>query len=133
LEAPLFNPDPVAYLPHRPPFLFLDRILALEPGVSALARQLATGDVAGYSRFFMVEAIAQLGGIAAARDEGGGGILAAIDQAEFHGAIAAGDMVTIGVRIVKSFGQLHLVEGEVSVDGRKLATATVTLKVGIMP
>jgi len=89
--------------------------------------------VPGYSRFFMVEAIAQLGGIAAARDEGGGGILAAIDRAEFHGAITAGDMVTIGVRIVRSFGQLHLVEGEVSVDGRKLATATVTLKVGIMP
>jgi 3-hydroxyacyl-[acyl-carrier-protein] dehydratase len=81
----------------------------------------------------MVEAIAQLGGIAAAREEGGGGMLAAIDRAEFHGQITEGDIVTIGVRIVKSFGQLHLVEGEVSVDGRRLATATVTLKVGIMP
>ena len=133
MEAPLFNPDPGAYLPHRSPFLFIDRILALETGVSALARQQAAYDAPGYSRFFMVEAIAQLGGIAAAREEGGGGILAAIDRAEFHGAITSGDILTIGVRIVKSFGQLHLVEGVVSVDGRELATATLTLKVGIMP
>ena len=58
---------------------------------------------------------------------------AAIDRAEFHGEITKGDIVTIAVRIVKSFGQLHLVEEEVTVDGRKLATATLTLKVGTMP
>ena len=36
-EAPLFNPDPTAYLPHRFPFLMIDRLLALESGVSARA------------------------------------------------------------------------------------------------
>jgi 3-hydroxyacyl-[acyl-carrier-protein] dehydratase len=94
---------------------------------------MVTWDAAGSSPFFMVEAIAQLGGIAAAREEGGGGILAAIDRAEFHGALTKGDILTIGVRIVKSFGQLNLVEGEVTVDGRVLARATVTLKVGTKP
>jgi 3-hydroxyacyl-[acyl-carrier-protein] dehydratase len=133
LEVLLFNPDPGAYLPHRSPFLVLDRILALEPGVSALARQRVTCGAPGYSPFLLIEAIAQLGGIAAAREDGGGGILAAIDRAEFQGAPMAGDTLTIAVRIVKSFGPLHLVEGEVSADGKIVATARVTLKVGTMP
>jgi 3-hydroxyacyl-[acyl-carrier-protein] dehydratase len=77
--------------------------------------------------------MAQLGGIAAAREEGGGGILAAIEQAEFSGSIKAGDSLTISVKIVKTFGQLHLVEGEVLCDGVKLAGARLTLKVGVMP
>ncbi len=111
----------------------LDRILALEPGVSALARQRLTCGLSGYSQFLLVEAIAQLGGIASARGDGGGGVLAAIDRAEFQAMPAAGDTLTIAVRVVKSFGPLHLVEGEVSVDGRKLADATVTLKVAPLP
>jgi 3-hydroxyacyl-[acyl-carrier-protein] dehydratase len=82
------------------------------------------------SPFLLAEAIAQLGGIAAGREEGGGGILAAIDRAEFQGTVAAGDSIEITVRIVKSFGRLHLVEGEAFRDGVKLASATVTLKVG---
>lgn len=130
MEVLLFNPDPGAYLPHRSPFLVLDRILALEPGVSALARQRVTCGAPGYSSFLMVEAVAQLGGIAAGREEGGGGILAAIDRAEFQETPKPGDTLTISVRIVKSFGPLHLVEGEVSADGRIIATARVTLKVG---
>jgi len=133
LEVLLFNPDPGAYLPHRSPFLVLDRILALEPGGSALARQRVTCGAPGYSPFLLIEAIAQLGGIAAAREDSGGGILAAIDRAEFQGAPMAGDTLTIVVRIVKSFGPLHLVEGEVSADGKIVATARVTLKVGTMP
>jgi 3-hydroxyacyl-[acyl-carrier-protein] dehydratase len=132
LEVLLFNPDPGAYLPHRSPFLVLDRILALEPGVSALARQRVTGGAPGYSPFLFVEAIAQLGGIAAGREAGGGGILAAIDRAEFQGAPMAGDTLIISVRVVKSFGPLHLVEGEVSADGKIVATARVTLKVGTL-
>ncbi|HEX9023483.1 MAG TPA: hydroxymyristoyl-ACP dehydratase [Geobacteraceae bacterium] len=128
-EALLFNPDPGSYLPHRHPFLLLDRILSLEPGVSAVALQRLTGNGSAYPQFLLVEAMAQLGGIAAAREEGGGGILAAIDRAEFHGVARAGDTLTISVHIVKSFGPLHLVEGEASADGKKVATATVTLKV----
>lgn len=87
----------------------------------------------GYSSFLLVEAIAQLGGIASARGEGGGGVLAAIDRAEFQGRPMPGDILTISVRVVKSFGPLHLIEGEVSADGKKVATATVTLKVGTSP
>ncbi len=133
MEGHLFNPDPGAYLPHRHPFLLLDRILSIEPGVSAVARKQLTGSAYTHPPFFFVEAIAQLGGIAVAREQGGGGVLAAIDRAEFHGVASSGDTLTISVRVVKSFGPLHLVEGEVSADGKKLADATVTLKVVPLP
>ena len=130
-EATLFSPEPTAYLPHRFPFLQLDRIISLEPGRAASAsKRLSVGEE-GWPPVFMVETIAQLGGIAAAdAEEGGGGILAAIDRAEFIDLPRVGDSLTISVTIIKSFGPLHLVEGEVSAEDRTLARATVTLKVG---
>ncbi len=94
-----------------------------------MALQRLTGNGSAYPQFLLVEAMAQLGGIAAAREHGGGGILAAIDRAEFHGIARAGDTLNISVRVVKSFGPLHLVEGEVSANGKTLSTATVILKV----
>ena len=37
-------PTPESVLPHRPPFLFVDEIVALEPGVTATGRWHLTGD-----------------------------------------------------------------------------------------
>ncbi|MGA0781373.1 MAG: 3-hydroxyacyl-ACP dehydratase FabZ [Ilumatobacteraceae bacterium] len=67
-------PNPIDVLPHRPPFLFVDRLLALEPGRSAVGEWKLTGDEWFFSGHFpgrptlpgvlMCEAIAQLGAIA---------------------------------------------------------------------
>ncbi|WP_298268476.1 hotdog domain-containing protein [Geobacter sp.] len=132
-EAPLHSVDPAAYLPHRPPFLFLDRLLAVEPGASATARARVTGSPGGYPPILLVESVAQLAGIAAAREGDAGGVLAAIDRAEFHGAVPNGATLTITARVAKSFGTLHLVEGEVACDEGTVATMTLTLKVGPLP
>jgi 3-hydroxyacyl-[acyl-carrier-protein] dehydratase len=74
--------------------------------------------------------MAQLAGIAVAPNEGEGGFLAAIEGGNFFGRIATGDTLLIGVRVVHSFGRLFLVEGEVSVAGRQVAAATLTMGVG---
>jgi 3-hydroxyacyl-[acyl-carrier-protein] dehydratase len=89
-----------------------------------------TAGTRGWSSLLLLEAVAQLGGIAAANDENGGGILAAVDHADFHAPVDAGDTLTVTVTVVKSFGPLHLVTGEVTADGRPAASATVTLRVG---
>lgn len=129
-EAPLFNPDPAAYLPHRAPFIFLDRIIALEPGVAATAHLLLTSDSRGFPPTLLLEAMAQLGGIAAGQQEGAGGVLAAIRRAELPRAIEPGERVTVEARVVKGFDALFLVEGEAVAGGEVIARATLTLAVG---
>jgi 3-hydroxyacyl-[acyl-carrier-protein] dehydratase len=129
-EAILFNPDPAAYLPHRDPFLFLDRIISLESGVAASALLQGTADARPMSPILLIEAMAQLGGIAAGQREGAGGILAAFDRAELPQAVCPGEQVTVAVRIVKGFGKLFLVEGTATVNGSVVARANLTLAIG---
>jgi len=128
-ESLLVSIDPTTRLPHRNPFLFLDCITSLEPGIRAEGTILRT-----HTPFFppvlLVEAMAQLAGVAAIDREGELGVLAAIDRAEFFGSVAPGDCLAVSVRIVKTFGRLVLCEGEVTVDGRQAARATLTLGVG---
>ena len=121
--------DPAAYLPHRRPFLFIDRITALEPGVSASGELMVTAGCQPFPPVLLLEAMAQLGGIAAGQEEGAGGVLAAIDRGELPAAVVAGARLLVSARIVKSFGTLHLVGGEVRTDGTVIASATITLAV----
>jgi len=81
-------------------------------------------------QILLIEAIAQLAGIATVQEEGEEGFLASIDRAEFLSLPGPGDTLQIAVRVVKAFGRLFLVEGEVSVDGRLLVEASMTLGVG---
>ncbi len=126
------NSDPTAYLPHRSPFLLIDRVLSRKAGGGATGIHCVTTDPGGHSEVLLVESMAQLGGIAAADREGEGGFLAAIDRARFHRRVRAGDRVIISVRIVKSFGRLYLLEGEAHVDGELVADAALTLGIGMI-
>jgi 3-hydroxyacyl-[acyl-carrier-protein] dehydratase len=127
------NADPTAYLPHRSPFLLIDRVLSRDPGQGASGEKCVTHDANGYpAEVFLLESMAQLGGIAAADREGEGGFLAAIDRARFHRRVRAGDRIVITVCIVKSFGRLYLLEGEARVDSELVATAALTLGIGMI-
>jgi 3-hydroxyacyl-[acyl-carrier-protein] dehydratase len=128
-EAGLFNPDPAAYLPHRFPFLLLDRVLELEPGVRAVAVTTVSAARA-FPQVLLVESVAQLAGIATIRQDEEGGFLAAIDQAEFGRAPLTGDVLSLTVRVVKAFGRLFMVEGEVSCGENRLLKVQLTLGVG---
>jgi len=128
-EVHLFNPDPASYLPHRYPFLLLDRILELEKGIQAVARTLVT-TTHGFPQILLVEAVAQLSGILTVEQEGEGGFLAAIDSAEFSNEVAVGDLLTISARVVKAFGRLFLVEGAVACGDKPLLKVQLTLGVG---
>lgn len=108
----------------------LDRLLALEPGVGARAERRVTSVPEGFPQVYLVECIAQLAGIVSVREEGEGGFLASIDHAEFDGLIHAGDTLTITARILKSFGRLVLIEGEVACEGAVLVRAQLTLGIG---
>ena len=128
-EALLFNPDPAHYLPHRYPFLLLDRIIELEQGARAVARTCVTAS-RGFPRILMIECVAQLAGIVVAQEDGEGGFLASIDHAEFSAPGPAGDLLTVSARVIKSFGRLFMVDGTVVSGSDRLLSVQLTLGVG---
>ncbi len=130
-EGPLFNPDPAAYLPHRYPFLMIDRIQELEPGITAKALRRVTDSPEGFPQILLLECVAQLAGITAGLEQNDSGFLAAVNHSEFYDMPCAGDTLSISVRVVKSFGRLCLVEGEVAKDdGTVLLKASMTIGIG---
>ena len=77
-----------------------------------------------------MECVAQLAGILTIQEQVERGFLAAIDRAEFSGMPGPGDLLTISARVVKAFGRLFMVEGEVSRDNDRLLSVRLTLGVG---
>jgi 3-hydroxyacyl-[acyl-carrier-protein] dehydratase len=127
-EGTLFHSDPAAYIPHRPPFLFIDRVTALEAGVEASGEIALTGGA--FPSILLVEAMAQLGGIAAGQQQGTGGVLAALTRVRLPPRLNPEGKFAVVARVVKNFGRLILVEGEVREQGETIACATLTLAIG---
>jgi 3-hydroxyacyl-[acyl-carrier-protein] dehydratase len=83
-----------------------------------------------FPQILLVEAVAQLAGVLTIQQEGEGGFLAAIDRAEFGRPPQVGDQLTITARLLKSFGRLFLVEGEVQCGEEVLLKTQLALGVG---
>ena len=96
--------DPTTWLPHRPPFLFVDEVLEVVPGQSARGRWSLTGDEWFFAGHFpgrptlpgvlMCEAIAQIGAVAVLNDDRFAGrlpLFGGLDGARFRRQVGPGD------------------------------------------
>lgn len=105
-------PVPADVLPHRPPFLFVDRISQLEVGVRAVGHWALTGDEWFFSGHFpgrptlpgvlMCEAIAQVGAYAVLTDPAHATklpLFGGIDGARFRRQVVPGDELELVVEL----------------------------------
>ncbi|MGE0308616.1 MAG: 3-hydroxyacyl-ACP dehydratase FabZ, partial [Acidimicrobiia bacterium] len=105
-------PRPIDVLPHRPPFLFVDEVIELEPGVRAKGLWRLTGDEWFFPGHFpgrptlpgvlQAEAIAQLGAIAVLTDDRFAGklpLFGGLDSARFRRQVVPGDELTLEIEM----------------------------------
>lgn len=123
-------PAPTDLLPHRPPFLFVDEVLALAPGESARARLYVDPGAAFFAGHFpgnpilpgviIVEALAQTGALAALAEPDSAGklaLFAGIERARFRRVVRPGEELVLETRLTRRRGPLGEGEGTATVDG----------------
>jgi 3-hydroxymyristoyl/3-hydroxydecanoyl-(acyl carrier protein) dehydratase len=131
--------DITAHLPHRYPFLLVDRVLEREPGVRVVAEKLVTNGEPYLQGHFegrplvpgvlLLEMLAQAGGFLEADSLHGAAIfLAGVQDARFKAPALPGDRLRLEVQAEGSFAGMMKIRGTVSCEGRDLCTAALLVK-----
>ncbi len=123
-------------LPHRYPFLLIDKILDLEVNKVARGIKNVTINEPFFGGHFpdhpimpgvlIVEAMAQIGGILAFKSSGVEGkvlYFMGIDKARFRRPVLPGDTLEITVEVKKTRGKIWVLTGTARVDGNVAAEA----------
>jgi 3-hydroxyacyl-[acyl-carrier-protein] dehydratase len=140
--TPLGRAEIEEILPHRDPFLFLDEVLELEPGVRVVARKRIQEDewyLAGHfpgrpimPGVLLVEAMAQTGAVAVLADESNRGklaLFAGIDDVRFKRIVEPGDEVELTCELERVRGPIGRGKATATVDGELAARGTLTFAV----
>ena len=131
-------------LPHRYPFLLVDRITAFEPDVSITGiknvtsneRYLSPPDERGQQFLpptLLTEAVAQVGGILIlSKPENAGRLIyfRGIARARFPGPARPGDVVEIAVTVIRLRSRMGQLTGHARVGDRTLVKGTMTFALG---
>ena len=129
-------------IPHRPPFLFVDRIVELTDKSIKATKQISpeepffAGHYPGKSIMpgvLICESIFQAGAILISNIIGYGGdgipVLTRINNAKFKNMVRPGDLLEMEAEFVERMGSALFLKGKASVAGKTVVTVefTVTL------
>ena len=130
-------------IPHRHPFLLIDCIEELEPGVRAVGYKCVTYDEPQFKVHFpqepvmpwvlMIEALAQVGSVAILSVEENkrkSAYFGAINHAKFKKKVVPGDKLKLECQIVKQKGPIGVGQATATVDGKVAVTAELTFMIG---
>jgi 3-hydroxyacyl-[acyl-carrier-protein] dehydratase len=129
-------------IPHREPFLLIDEVVELTPGVGASARKHVRADewyLAGHfpgrpvmPGVLIVEALAQTGAVAVLSEEENRGRVAffgGIDDCRFKRIVEPGDTLDLRCELERVRGPIGRGKAEARVDGQLACRATLTFAV----
>src|SRR6266511_3022975 len=146
VQAPIPTPSSLildclaiqAYLPHRDPFLFVDRIIELEPYKRAVGLKNVTYNEPFFRGHFperpvmpgvlILEAMAQVAGVLAFYSMGGRRdhipLFTGIDKAKFRAPVVPGDQLRLELEVTRRRGdRIWMFAGSAFVDGKLAAEA----------
>jgi 3-hydroxyacyl-[acyl-carrier-protein] dehydratase len=131
-------------LPHRYPFLLVDRVLELEPNQRVLAVKNVTINEPFFQGHFpghpvmpgvlVLEALAQAGGLLTQLSAAAAGAvngeeklfyLVKIDNARFSRMVVPGDRLMLEVKLKRMIRNMAMYECTASVDGKTVASADI--------
>ncbi len=140
LSLPLEANDIMRLLPHRYPFLLVDRVVELEPGKRIVAIKAVTANEPQFTGHFpdrpimpgvlMVEALAQAAGIAVItlpEYRGKLGLFAGIDECRFKRMVLPGDTLRLEATVEKLRGMFGRCRAVGTVDGEVAVEATISI------
>ena len=130
-------------IPHRHPFLLVDRIEELEPGVRAVGYKSVTYDESFFKGHFpqepvmpgvlIVEALAQTGAVAILSKEdfkGKTAYFGGIDNVKFKKKVVPGDRLKLECEIIRQKGPLGVGKATATVDGKVAVSGELTFMIG---
>jgi 3-hydroxyacyl-[acyl-carrier-protein] dehydratase len=142
LETPLGRAEIEAILPHREPFLLIDEVIELEPGVRVVARKEVRPEEWYLQGHFpgrpimpgvlIVEAMAQTGAVAVLSEEENRGrlaLFAGIDDVRFKRLVQPGDVLDLACELERVRGPIGKGRATAHVDGDLAVRGTLTFAV----
>jgi 3-hydroxyacyl-[acyl-carrier-protein] dehydratase len=135
----------LARLPHRYPFLMVDRVLEFEPGKSLVAIKNVTANEAYFQGHFpghpvmpgvlILESLAQAGGLlacesVAAEERISILYLVGVEESRFKQIVRPGDQLKLHVELMKRKRSLWMFATRAEVDGKIVAEAQIMMAEG---
>jgi beta-hydroxyacyl-ACP dehydratase FabZ len=141
MKLPLYYEDIIRLLPHRYPFLLVDRITELEPGKRVVGLKNVTANESFFQGHFpgnpimpgvlIVEAMAQVGGVLARLTICGGGEIEdaelvyfmSMDRVKFRKPVVPGDQLKFELQALRTGSRVWKMAGKAFVEDKVVAEA----------